>query len=53
MFDFHILIVSIKHASPILFIFARECQRGRLLEIQVGIVSGKNKSHDCFAIKHN
>ena len=31
--DVHILIVSPKHASLILCIFAKECQRGRLLEI--------------------
>ena len=51
MFDLHILIVSPKHASLILFIFSKEGQRGRLLEIQVGIVSCKNKLHDYFEIK--
>ena len=45
MFDLHILIIFPKHASFVLFIFAKECQSGRLLEIFLIIILGKNKSH--------
>ena len=45
MFDLHILIVSQKHASSVLFIFVKEHQRRRLLEIFLVIILSKNRSH--------
>ena len=39
------LTIFIKHVSPTLFIFAKECQRGRLLEIFLIIILGKNNPH--------
>ena len=37
--------IFIKHASPILFIFSKQMQMGRLMEIFLFIILSKNKSH--------
>ena len=43
--DLHILTVSPKHASPILFIFDKEIPNGEIVWIFLVIILSKNKSH--------